>query len=399
MSASYGSCELELTASGLVYYNSLWGQAAAQGISVFVASGDTGSSICGGVPSVSQVCSTPYDVCVGGTQFDDTPASAYWAPTPDPITQASALSYIPEQAWNELLTGATGGGASAVFPKPAWQVAPGVPDDGRRDLPDVALASAVHDGYLVVIGHQANPPGLYAIGGTSAAAPAFAGLMALILQKTGSRQGNANPALYRLGNDQYSRGGPSVFHDITAGNNSFSGVPGYACGTGYDLATGLGSVDASALAANWTPVAPPDFVLAASPADFFFFSPGQAVTFTVTTEAFNGFHSAIALSVSGMPAGVTAAFNPATLPGSGSSALVVSTAPAAATGLLSLTVSATGGGVTHSVPIDVLLLYSGVTSGISSVYLPPNLFATSLAFGPPTARCGTPPWRPAVLAT
>jgi hypothetical protein len=123
-----------------------------------------------------------------------------------------------------------------------------MPAGANRCLPDLALAAAGgHDGYVVQTG------GLRAtVGGTSCSAPAFAGMMALVVQKTGERQGNPCPALYTLGNAQYQGKGPAVFHDIIDGNTSVPGTPGYPCTPGYDLATGLGSVDAQALAAAWT---------------------------------------------------------------------------------------------------------------------------------------------------
>jgi streptogramin lyase len=384
VSASFGECEIGLTASGLAFYDSLWAQAAAQGMTVVVASGDSGSSVCGGVPSVSGICSTPYDVCVGGTQFDDTPETAYWG-VPDPVTRASALSYIPERAWNEPTLGAAGGGgASAVHPKPVWQMAPGVPNDGKRDLPDLALASAVHDGYLLVVGHSASQSGLATGGGTSFAAPSFAGLMALLVQQTGSWQGNANPALYRLGNDQYAHGGPAVFHDVIAGDNVVAGVPGFACGPGYDQVTGLGSVDAGTLAASWATVPAPDFGLAAAPGDLQRLAPGEQATFSVQLDAWNGFDSAVALSLSGLPPGVTAAFDPPTLAGPGTSSLVLATAKSAATGLLSLAITATGGGVTHSLPLGLLLAFGGADQAIAYTTLP-SLLLNRLTIGPDSA--------------
>jgi len=75
--------------------------------------------------------------------------------------------------------------------------------------------------------------------------------MALVVQKTGARQGNANTRFYQLANAQYASGGTVIFHDITSGNNSVPSVTGFTCGTGYDAVTGLGSVDAAALANNW----------------------------------------------------------------------------------------------------------------------------------------------------
>ena len=156
-------------------------------------------------------------------------------------------------AWNEsgAVAGgsglwSTGGGSSLRYGKPSWQVAPGVPADGKRDIPDISLSAAGHVGYLVqTLG------ALYSVGGTSASSPAAAGLMALIVQQTGQRQGNANVRFYQLGNAQYGMGGATVFHDTIAGNNSVPGVTGYATTTGYDRSTGLGSVDANALVTNW----------------------------------------------------------------------------------------------------------------------------------------------------
>ena len=261
MSTSFGTCEARLGPSALKFFNNLWAQAAAQGITALVASGDSGAAACdspngkrGFGAAVNGLCSSPNDVCVGGSQFNDTAKpSAYWSSANRPGTEASALSYIPEVAWNENATvpgglglWSSGGGASRIYAKPSWQSAPGVPADRKRDVPDVALSAAEHDGYVIAQGGN-----LYATGGTSAASPSFAGLMALVVQATGSRQGNANPILYQLATRQYGGGGPQVFHDVTAGNNSVPRLRGFACGPGYDEVTGLGSVDGAALIANW----------------------------------------------------------------------------------------------------------------------------------------------------
>jgi len=379
VSESFGACETEETASTFAFYNSLWAQAAAEGITVFVASGDQGISLCADQPTVNHTCSTPYDVCVGGTQFADDPPTQYWAPTPDPTTQASALSYIPEQAWNEPGIGASGGGASAVYAKPSWQDAPGVPPDGRRDVPDVALAAAGHDGYLVVIGHSAVAQGLFAVAGTSASAPAFAGLMALVVQRAGGPQGNANPTLYQLARSQYGSAGPAVFHDITVGTNSVPGVPGAAAGPGYDLVTGLGSVDAAALAAHWSAPTAPDFALAATPSDLSL-APGDSVRVQIDLASFGGFTSPVTLSIAALPPGVTAALDPPTLSGGGSSSLLITTAKTAATGLVPLTLRGSGGGQTHTVPIGVRLLFPRPT--IASSTSTGKVFALALAAGP-----------------
>jgi len=261
MSTSFGACESQMGASENAFYNNLWKQAAAQGITSFVSSGDSGASGCdGGSDSsgsglgVNGLASTPYNVAVGGTQFDDASGS-YWN-SANGTNGGSAKSYIPEVAWNESANEydgsdlwSTGGGASLIYGKPSWQVSPGVPPDGKRDIPDVSLTAAGHVGYRVRTEEK-----WYIFGGTSASSPAFAGLMALIVQKTGQRQGNANPRFYQLGNAQYSSGGAAVFHDTITGNNSVPGVTGYYCTTGYDLATGLGSVDATALVNAFSPL-------------------------------------------------------------------------------------------------------------------------------------------------
>jgi len=258
VSMSFGSCESGMSRTESQFWNQLWQQAAAQGMSVFVASGDAGAAGCddpssstGSTAGVNGLCSSPYSTCVGGTEFSDTSnPAAYWYST-NTTTRASAQSYIPEAAWNESGTAggsalwATGGGPSFVYTKPSWQSSPGVPADGHRDVPDVALAAAAHDGYLFY-----ENGSLYAGSGTSLATPTFAAIMALIDGRLGARQGNANPSLYALATGQ-AHGGPAAFHDITSGNNSVPGVTGFNAGTGYDLVTGLGSVDANVLLNAW----------------------------------------------------------------------------------------------------------------------------------------------------
>jgi hypothetical protein len=287
---SYGTCEADNGTFNLYYYN-LWQQAAAQGISVFVSAGDSGSAGCDDPSSlapaaggfgVSGLASTPYNVAVGGTEFLEVGGSGqYWAPTNTTGKVSSVLNYIPEIAWNEsayisarnINNGlwAGSGGVSTLYPTPPWQVAPGVPasDPGttalhHRYLPDVSFTAAAHDGYRVQA--EGFP---YLISGTSASTPSFAGIMALINQYTNVSNGNPNPRLYAL-----ARTNPTIFHDVIVGNNAVpclegatatnqgcTGQPlapgigtmgGYSAGPGYDLATGLGSVDVYQLLTNWS---------------------------------------------------------------------------------------------------------------------------------------------------
>jgi uncharacterized protein (TIGR03437 family) len=271
LSMSYGSCEAENFTADVTSLQTSAKQANAQGITWFNASGDNGGTDCAGsgnarfnsVLSVDLPASIPEVTGVGGSEFTEG-AGSYWNATGDG-NRASVLTYIPEMAWNDsALAGspaAGGGGASIFFAKPSWQSGTGVPGDGARDVPDVSLtASADHDGYLTFTNGN-----MQVVGGTSAGAPSFAGMAALLnqyLMSNGAQPsaglGNINPQLYSL-----ARTAPGVFHDITAGNNIITvvctarsrnctpGSFGFNAGAGYDQATGLGSVDAYALITSW----------------------------------------------------------------------------------------------------------------------------------------------------
>ncbi len=362
MSTSFGLCEAALGSSGNGFLSSLWQQAAAQGITVLVSSGDNGAAGCDSASAstathgraVNGLCSTPYSVCVGGTEFNDVSSlSLYWSSSNAPGTQASAFSYIPEVVWNESGGGgglwASGGGMSSIYAKPSWQIGTGVPADGKRDVPDVSLTAAGHDGYLIV-----QNGALYVVGGTSAASPSFAGLMALVVQHTGARQGDANTTFYPLATKQRA-GGATVFHDITVGNNSVPGQTGFNATPGYDQATGLGSVDASVLVNHWSDATVvPAFTLTAS-AKSLSVTAGSNNSVTLSVAVSGGFNAALALSVSGLPSGVTASFAPATLPapGSGSSILRLTAASSVNPGVYSATVAATSGSAKQTAAVAV----------------------------------------------
>jgi len=280
VSTSYGECEADLGTSAIAYLSVLLQQAASQGMTITAASGDSGATDCD-APTVGSAvmglavdfpASSPLVTGIGGTRLNEG-TGTYWSTTNN-ANGGSATAYIPEVVWNDdngAGLDATGGGASDYFSKPSWQTGTGVPNDFSRDVPDVALAaSIVHDGYLICTGSTnctsgfANASGAFDVaGGTSVGAPAFAGLVALIEQKTG-KLGNINPTLYALANSAYSA---SVFHDIISGNNdspcttgsvncASGGAIGFAAKTGYDQATGWGSVDAASLVNDWTDVTP-----------------------------------------------------------------------------------------------------------------------------------------------
>ncbi|MEO8369031.1 MAG: protease pro-enzyme activation domain-containing protein [Candidatus Solibacter sp.] len=266
LSLSFGGCE----AYNRSAFRAVAQQASAQGITWLASSGDTGAAECDRFSNIPQAskglnigfpASIPEVTSVGGTQVDDKTAK-YWSTT-NTASGASALGYIPESVWNdtEFTNGfsAGGGGLSILFPKPWWQSGPGVPADKWRASPDISLAASPnHGGYqFVVYG------GLYTVGGTSASAPSLAGVMALLNQYLTSKGtiakpglGNINPTLYRL-----AQGSNNIFHDIRAGDNAVrcalgtpncvEGFVGYKAAPGYDLATGLGSVDAYNLVTQW----------------------------------------------------------------------------------------------------------------------------------------------------
>ncbi len=286
MTESFGDCEANYSQSSAATISSMAQQAAAQGITFVVSAGDSGSAGCddfnvetsaNGPLSVNVLASTPYTVAVGGTQFNDVAnPGQYWS-SQNGSGYGSAMSYVPEDVWsggsNSVLAGA--GGRSQFFGKPSWQSGvSGIPNDGARDVPDVALSAAAHDPYLLCIGGsctasdgQIRFAGVY---GTSASAPSFAGMMALVNQRTGSRQGQANVTLYRLAgssnlascNGSNTNGLPAdncIFNDVTVGTNAVPGESGYNtgsetynAGTGYDLASGLGSVNAANLVNGWS---------------------------------------------------------------------------------------------------------------------------------------------------
>lgn len=352
LSVSYIWCEADAGTANDKAYDDTWQQAAAEGTSVFVASGDEGAAACDYGASkashgiaVNGLASTPYDVAVGGTDFGDTyrhQNGLYWM-SGNNSDYGSALSYVPEIPWNSscasqliakyvtgskitygangfcnaavgenfITTYAGGGGPSscardrkgacAGYPKPAWQSVLGNPADRVRDIPDVALFSAGPVwGHAYVVCYSdpqhdfgepcVNFPNGWIYGyGTSFASPIMAGIQALVDQSTAALQGNPDPTLYAIADSEFGTrgkracnasrgkniGASCVFRDVTQGDTDVpctsgspdcylpsgaTGVlsrkttkyePAFRAGTGWDFATGLGSVDAANLVGAW----------------------------------------------------------------------------------------------------------------------------------------------------
>lgn len=334
VTTSYGLCE---AGNGTAFAQMVQGwaqQANSQGQTIVAAAGDQGAADCETSSSTSATTGLAVDVPasipevtgLGGTEFTGDASAVvtagvaaptqFWGGASDSngggTGGGSALSYIPEMTWNDTAAdnklSATGGGASTIFAKPSWQTGTGVPNDSKRDVPDIALnASPDHDPYIICSqaffsssgssatscssGFRASDQSLAAVGGTSTDAPSFAGILALLNQATASSgQGNINPTLYSL-----AASTPAAFHDITTGNNKVpcaagstgcpagGGTIGFSAGTGYDQVTGLGTVDAFQLVQAW-----PSSNLSRTPSSISLITSnntinaGASVTFTAT---------------------------------------------------------------------------------------------------------------------
>jgi subtilase family serine protease len=367
VSISYGECEADWASATLQALAELAEQANAEGMTVVAASGDDGATDCDepttpkGIVTIAThglavdaPASIPYVTGVGGTEFNEG-SGDYWSSTNN-SNNGSALSYIPEIAWNDTSSSvglaASGGGASTVFSKPAWQTGTGVPNDGARDVPDIALdASPIHDGYLIcsdgscVNGFRESNEDLTVVGGTSAGAPIFSAILSLVNEETNSStgQGNVNYVLYPLATQQ-----PTAFHDITTGNNKEpcqkgstdcpnGGEIGYMAGTGYDQVTGLGSVDVANFVAAWKSVASSaaqqgqNFELSISPASLSIGS-GQSGNASVKVTAVNGFSGTVEFtcSVASTLSGTTCAVNPTSFTAGSATAVTVTVSALAA---------------------------------------------------------------------
>jgi subtilase family serine protease len=400
LSESYGECEAFLgtgtptTPGTNAFYNAEWMQGASEGITIIVAAGDNGSSAAcdpntASNPAqyglgVSGFASTPYNIAVGGTDFNDvTDVTTYWNSTNTSGTQSSAKGYIPESTWNDTCTNAllgtvfgyspnaeancnnsaqlssvivaTGGGGgpsncstsngstcSHGYAKPSWQTAL-TPADGERDVPDVSLfaSSGAYTGHFYVVCEQdvqnnncnlsTNGFAFAGYGGTSVSTQAFAGIVALINQQAQAPQGNLNTVFYPLAAQQSTSscnsGSPAsscVFYDVTVGTNStpcvngslnctvtnsgdaYGILSGYNAGTGYDLTTGLGTVNAANLVNSFSAA----FALSSTEPTVPVAAPGDSGTMSAAVTAKNGFSGTVTFSCSGLPFGATCSFNP-----------------------------------------------------------------------------------------
>jgi kumamolisin len=227
ISISWGGPESTWTAQAMTALDAACQSAAALGITITVAAGDSGSTdgVTDGANHVDFPASSPHVLACGGTKLE-----------------GSGSTITSEVVWNELASneGATGGGVSDVFPLPSWQANANVPapttPGGGRGVPDVSGDAAPSTGYIVRVDGSDM-----VIGGTSAVAPLWAGLIALANAQNGKSAGFLQPAIY-------AAKAKSAFNDITSGNNG-----AFNAGPGWDACTGLGSPIGTALIAAINP--------------------------------------------------------------------------------------------------------------------------------------------------
>jgi kumamolisin len=319
---------------------------SAQGQNFFAASGDSSTWS-------SSNEAWPADdanvVSVGGTDLTTASAGGPWK---------------SETAWSD-----SGGGISPdSITIPSWQKLSGVINSSNkgsttlRNGPDVSANANFT--FYVCADQTTCTANDY--GGTSFAAPMWAGYMALVNQQAvanGSKPiGFINPTIYA---QNVTSSYATDFHDITSGTSG-----SYSAVTGYDLVTGWGSPNGSGLINALAPTSTtPGFNISASPATVSLVQ-GKTATSTITTTVTDGFDSAITLAVSGLPSGVTALFNPTSITGAGTSTLTFTATSTASTGTSTITVSGTSGSTTHTTTIS--LTVTSTSSGTFTISVSPT---------------------------
>ena len=334
---------------------------AAQGQNLFVASGDAGAYTGNNAKDESYPAEDVFVTAVGGTDLTTNGAGGAWE---------------SETAWAD----SSGGPADNGFAIPSWQA--GVADSANgasstiRDLPDVA-AEANFDNILCDDGDCTYNE----TGGTSYAAPRWAGYLALANQQNvtnhGTTLGFLNPLIYPIG---FGSSYDSNFHDITSGNNNNGDGKSYNAVTGYDLVTGWGSPNGATLINTLTGAATPSFTLSDSPSSLSI-TQGSSGTSTITVTDVSGFTGSVTLAASGLPSGVTAAFG--TNPTTGTSVLTLTASAAATTGSSTVTITGTSGSLTATTTL-ALTVSTTATANFTIAASPASLSVTQGASGTST---------------
>ncbi|MFZ0798035.1 MAG: choice-of-anchor D domain-containing protein [Terriglobales bacterium] len=314
---------------------------ATQGQSFFQASGDGG----GYEGDALWPANSAYVIAVGGTDLTTTGPAGPWA---------------SETAWSD-----GGGGYGSNVDIPSWQTAAVAKCTGcsqkYRDVPDVAANANFT--FYVCADQKACTENEY--GGTSFAAPMWAGYLALANQQAAANgvpaPGFIDPTIYVLN----LANGDADFHDITSGSN------GFTCSSGYNLCDGWGSPNGAALINALTAPAGPNFTLSANP-NSVTITQGGSGTSTITITPEDGFTGNVSLSASGLPTGVTAGFSPN--PATTTSTLTLTASASAATGTVTVTITGTSGSLTNSTTLSLTVNASGSGAAVT-------LSPTSLTWG------------------
>ena len=330
---------------------------AAQGQNLFQAAGDSSKWTSSGTASEIFPADDVYVTSVGGT---------------DLVTSSAGGSWSSETAWSD-----GGGGISPHdYAIPSWQTAAASNCSScsktYRNGPDVSANANFT--FYVCADQTTCTANEY--GGTSFATPMWAGYLALVNQQSVANGNKAvgfiNPSLYSIG------GGSSYdtdFHDILSGSN------GYSATTGYDLATGWGSPNGSGLISALAGASTPGFSLSASPASVTVVQ-GNAGTSTISSTVAGGFNSAVSLSASGQPTGVTVTFSPTSITGTGSSTMTITVPSSTATGAYRITVTGTSGSTIETTTVS--LTVTSISAGFSLSASPSSLSVARSSSGSTT---------------
>jgi subtilase family serine protease len=335
-------------------------QMIAQGQSLFQASGDSGAYSGWIMPPSDD----PNVTVVGGTSLTTTGAGGPW---------------LSESAW-----GGSGGGVSTSYASPSYQQSMNMAALGgsntMRNIPDVALLADIQM-FLVEGGGQ-----WVSVGGTSAAAPLWAGFVALANQQAAANgkppAGFLNPTLYAIGNGSNYN---TDLHDIKSGSNGFAAV------TGFDLATGWGTPTGQGLINELVSLpSTPSFTLAATPTTVSV-QAGSTATATIQITAHNGFSGSVKLSISGLPSGVTGTFS--AVSATGSSTLTLAASSGAAPGAATISIQGTSGTLTSNLGLSVKITgapgFSLTTSAAALSVMQGTTGTASITVSPTNGFSGT----------
>jgi hypothetical protein len=359
-STSWGECESASGTSELASLDTIFTQAAAQGQAIFAAAGDSGAYDCDDTNlAVDSPADDPHVVGVGGTT----------------LTTGSGGSYSSETVWScSSCSGrgpngtGGGGGLSTYFTQPSYQSGPGVSNsysNGNREVPDVSADADPNSGYSIycsvaAAGCSSGSAAWTVVGGTSAAAPLWAGSITDANQYLAGLSkptfGGASSTLYSLFNTSQTY---AAYHDITTGNNLY-----YPATSGYDLASGIGTPDLWNLArdAAGGSGGTNDFSIAASPTSISI-AQGNNGTATISTAVTSGSAGTVSLSASVSPSGPTAALSPTSVTAGNSSTLTITVGSSVSTGSYTVTVTGTEGTKTHTATVAVTVTSSGGGGG------------------------------------